>query len=117
MPIPFEIKAVLTMPMIGVSIYPQFRRLGFDTIKLHKEFITDFKASGERDETAYFLDYGLRVLNPMLNQRLNRPIDHPTFIKLVEYSIQDEIKRSQDVWTKRKELGKEGYWYGCELTY
>ncbi|HEY5692551.1 MAG TPA: hypothetical protein VIS49_13935 [Cyclobacteriaceae bacterium] len=89
MSIPFEIKSVLTHAMIGLDVYPQFRRIGFDTIKLHKEFETDFKASGKKDEVAYFLDYGIRVLNPRVNQRLNRPLDHPTFLKMVEYGIRE----------------------------
>ena len=117
MSIPFEIKLVLTHAMIGLDVYPQFRRIGIDTIKLHKEFATDFKATGKTDEVAYFLDYGIRVLNPRLNKMLNRPHDHPTFLKMVEYGIRESIEKSQEVWKLRSEAGKGKYFYGCELTY
>lgn len=103
--------------MIGLYVYPQFRRIGIDTVKLHKEFSLDFKACGKADEVAYFLDYGIRVLNPKLNQKLNRPIDHPTFLKMVEYGIKEYIEKDQLVWRRRNELGKGKYFYGCELTF
>lgn len=79
--------------------------------------MTDFKATGKADEVAYFLDYGIRVLNPKLNHKLNRPIDIPTLLKMVEYGIKEFIEKDQMVLSKRNELKKGKYFYGCELSY
>lgn len=118
MKIPFEIKTVLTLPMIGVNVYPQFRKMGIDTIELHIEFIKAFKANkSDLRQVDYFLEYGMTVLNPILNKRLNRPVDHPTFLKLVEYGIRDIIKRDQSVYRKRTQLGLGAYEYGVELIF
>lgn len=44
----------------------------------------------------FFLFYAQRVLNPVLNRRLNRPQDHPTLNNLISYSLRQAIANTVD---------------------
>lgn len=67
------------------------------------EMINAYIASGE--VVAYerwILEYGQRVLNPLMNQKLGRPADHPTFNNLLKYALKDEIEKHPTIVELRK---------------
>lgn len=67
------------------------------------EMINAYIASGE--VVAYerwILEYGQRVLNPMMNQKLGRPADHPTFNNLLKYALKEEIEKHPTIVELRK---------------
>ncbi len=67
------------------------------------DMINAYIASGE--VVAYerwILEYGQRVLNPMMNQKLGRPADHPTFNNLLKYALKEEIEKHPTIVELRK---------------
>lgn len=50
----------------------------------------------QRKGSTFFLFYAQRKLNPVLNQRLNRPEDHPTLNNLMAYALRHAIANSVD---------------------
>lgn len=75
----------------SIYVVPQLRRVlgAKDTISV----LTSF---WQRDRTAgspELLQFGLTDLNLILNEKLNRPADHPTFGRMVEYALKDVIQK------------------------
>lgn len=116
---PYEIRYVLTAPFIGIFVYKQLRRvLGDDQVRM---IATDFnayiEAKNNHNTIPEFLEYGEQNINPILNQKLGREPNHPTFIKLVEFSISNYIERNSGVNWERIKRGLPRYKYGEQLIY
>jgi len=52
--------------------------------------------------STYFLRESQRILNPLLNQKLGRPADHPTWNNLLAYALREHI--SKQMYLKRIDL-------------
>lgn len=48
-------------------------------------------------DSIYFYQWGLQVLNPILNHQLNRPQNHPTFERMMEYLMEPERKKKRQI--------------------
>jgi hypothetical protein len=87
-----EIEKIFTLPDL-MYLYEEMRTLGFNTEKVAAEFQKDYIQNDIKiPESNYFVQYGLRVIQPMLNERLNRPHDHPTFYNLIKH-IQERKRK------------------------
>jgi len=89
-----EVNYVLSVPRIGLNILPNIKRVLGESKT--QELIQSFWKEHDKGFSKYsadreFLIYGLKVINPLLNEKLKRPIDHPTFPALCEYALKDVI--------------------------
>jgi hypothetical protein len=91
-----EIEKIFTLPDLQY-LYEEMRKLGFDTVKVAADFKKSYVEKGKHlPETNYFVHYGFEVIEPLLNERLNRPKGHPTFYNLIKY-IQDVKLKNRKV--------------------
>lgn len=116
---PYEVRYVLTAPFIGIFVYKQLRRvLSDDQVKMiAMNFNSYIEAKNNHNTISEFLEYGEKYINPILNEKLRREPNHPTFIKLVEYSISNYIERDSGVNWERINRGLPHYKYGEQLIY
>ena len=73
-------------------VLPHFQRVGFSSTVLD-EMIDGYIKSGE--VVAYerwFLEYGQRIINPLMNQKLGRAKEHPTFNNLLKHALKDILE-------------------------
>ena len=81
---------------------PQLEKAGLATNTMD-EMIDAYVASGEKVPYERFvLEYGQAVLNPLMNKKLNRPADHPTFNKMLLFVLKDIIESNPIVLEFRK---------------
>ena len=100
-----EVKHVFITPYLQY-VWREIRGLGIDTEPLGKRLWDDYAKSGKTvSENLYFLQWGIDVLNPILNQKLDRPLEHPTFAKMMEYLMQPFI--AKDPFLNRIKLNEK----------
>ena len=83
-------------------LVPNFIRAGLpSTIE---DQITDaYIASGEKVSYArWILEYGQYVLNPLMNQKLGRSKDHPTFNNMLKFALKEVIENDPSLILFRK---------------
>ena len=98
-----EVKHVFTTPDL-MYVWEEFRRLGFDTQVIADEMWAKKKETAPDElDGNFFLRYGVEVLQPMLNKRLNRPFDHPTFFNMLHYLLKHKI--AKDPWLNQQKRG------------
>lgn len=99
-----EVEHVFILPYF-MYVWPQLRKIGFDTEQLAKQFWDNHKEKGNgMSPNLYFLKWGVEVLQPMMNKKLNRPEDHPTFIKMMDYLMKPFIVK--DPYLNKVRLNK-----------
>lgn len=73
-------------------VLPQFQRVGLSST-LMDELINAYIKSGETvSYERWFLEYGQQVINPLLNQKLGRAMDHPTFNNLLKHALKEILE-------------------------
>jgi hypothetical protein len=72
----------------------QFDKVGLNP-SLMGDLIDSYVKSGELvSYERWFLEYGQRVINPLLNIKLNRAMNHPTFNNLLKHALKEVIEES-----------------------
>lgn len=72
-------------------VLPQFQRVGISSAILD-EMINAYIKSGEIvSYERWFLEYGQQVINPIMNQKLGRVKDHPTFNNLLKHALKEVL--------------------------
>ncbi len=73
-------------------VLPHFERVGLSPIAMD-EMINAYVKSGETvSYERWFLEYGQRVINPLMNQKLGRAKEHPTFNNLLRHALKEILK-------------------------
>lgn len=73
-------------------LLPHFQRVGLPAT-LMDDVIDAYIKSGETvSYERWFLEYGQRIINPMMNQKLGRAKDHPTFNNLLKHALKEIIE-------------------------
>jgi CRISPR/Cas system CSM-associated protein Csm2 small subunit len=73
-------------------VLPHFQRVGLPS-SLMDEMIDAYIKSGENvSYERWFLEYGQQVINPLMNQKLGRAKDHPTFNNLLKHALKEIIE-------------------------
>ncbi len=91
--IDIEIQLVFQKEHIEL-VLPHFQRVGLPSNVLD-EMIDAYIKSGETvPYERWFLEYGQRVINPLMNQKLGRPNDHPTFNNLLKHALKEVIENN-----------------------
>lgn len=102
--ISYEVQYVFTLASL-VYVMPNLRQTGIDTTKVMRDCWQKYDDSDRKEsQQNFFLKYGVRVINPLLNKKLNRPTDHPTFNDILEYSLKDVIAKDASL---RRSLKKK----------
>jgi hypothetical protein len=84
------------------SIVPHLRRIGVTDSTLD-DLIENYIKSGELvSYERWFLEYGQKNLNPLMNKLLNRPSGHPTFNNLLKFSLKDQMENDPILVQLRK---------------
>ncbi len=69
-------------------LLPYFEKTGIPPFV--DDMINAYVASGEKvTYERWILEYGQAVLNPMMNKKLGRAVDHPTFNGMLLYALKD----------------------------
>jgi hypothetical protein len=69
------------------------RYFEFDTVLLATDYQTKYKEHiAKYTPEAFFLNYGETVLNPMMNRKLKRAVDHDTFYPFMYHTLIHAIK-------------------------
>ena len=72
-------------------ISPHFEKVGICKSTIN-EMIDSYISSGEKvSYERWFLEYGQTVINPIMNKKLGRSVDHPTFNNLLRHALKDII--------------------------
>src|SRR5258706_14931751 len=88
-----EISHVFIIPYLRY-VWKEVGSLSIDTEPLGKRLWDDYAKSGKTvPENLYFLCWGIEILNPILNQKLNRPLGHPTCVKMMAYLMKPFIDK------------------------
>jgi len=83
-------------------ILPHYDKTGLPRAVID-DMINAYIASGELvPYERWILEYGQRVINPMMNKQLGRAADHPTFNNLLRFALKDEIDRHPTIIELRK---------------
>lgn len=79
-------------------------RFGFDLPAWKKQFREEFlKQPRNVTEIEFFLIFGNRSINDILNQILGRRRQHPTFNKMIEYILNhQESSKASSGYSKRR---------------
>lgn len=86
-------------------IVPHLKRIGLPDSALN-DIIENYTKSGELvSYERWFLEYGQKNLNPLMNKLLNRASDHPTFNSLLKFSLKDQIENDSILIHLRKAKG------------
>jgi hypothetical protein len=85
-----EIQLVFKSEYLNLLL-PHFERIGLPS-SITDEMIDAYIKSGETvTYDRWILEYGQRVLNPLMNAKLKRPESHPTFNGMLLYVLKDII--------------------------
>lgn len=104
--ISYEVQYVFTLASL-VHVMPNLRQTGIDTQKIMQAFWNEYDETGKKEsQTNFFLKYGVRVINPLLNKKLNRPPDHPTFNDILEYSLKEVIANDASLQRRKRKRVK-----------
>lgn len=88
--IDFEIQIIFRSEHVEL-LRPHFERVGLPSNTVN-EMIDAYIASGEKvTYERWVLEYGQTVLNPRMNAKLGRPLDHPTYNKMLLFALKDEL--------------------------
>jgi len=89
--IDIEIQLVFRREHIEL-VLPHFQRVGLPHTVLD-DMINSYIKSGETvSYERWFLEYGQQVINPMMNQKLGRAKDHPTFNNLLKHALKEILE-------------------------
>jgi hypothetical protein len=73
-------------------VLPHFQRVGLSPIVLD-DMINAYIKSGEMvPYERWFLEYGQTMINPLMNQKLGRAKEHPTFNNLLKHALKEVIE-------------------------
>jgi hypothetical protein len=87
-------------------VLPHFQRVGLPS-NVMDEMINAYIKSGETvSYERWFLEYGQKVINPLMNQKLGRSKDHPTFNNLLKHALK-EILESNTLLKQFKNFPKQ----------
>ncbi len=99
--IDIEVQIVFTPAHLDL-IWPYYDKTGLSR-GIIDDMINEYIASGERvPYERWFLEYGQRVINPLMNKKLGRPLDHPTFNNLLKFALKKEIEINPVIIQLRK---------------
>ena len=83
-------------------ILPQFDKVGISPA-IMDELINAYIASGEQvPYERWFLEYGQNKINPLMNQKLKRAANHPTFNNLLKFALKEVIDQHPTIIVMRK---------------
>lgn len=89
--IDIEIQLVFRKEHIEL-VLPHFQRVGLPSNVLD-DMIDAYIKSGETvSYERWFLEYGQRIINPLMNQKLGRAKDHPTFNNLLKHALKEVLE-------------------------
>jgi hypothetical protein len=75
-------------------VLPHFQRVGLPSTELD-EMINAYIRSGEMvSYERWFLEYGQQVINPLMNQKLGRAKEHPTFNNLLKHALKEILENN-----------------------
>lgn len=87
-------------------LLPHFEKIGLPTSTVD-EMINAYIATGEKvSYDRWILEYGQKVLNPLMNLTLGRSKDHPTFNAMLLYTLKDIVDSSPIITHFRNSKGK-----------
>ncbi len=73
-------------------VMPHYNKIGLPP-SVWNEMIDAYIASGEHvSYERWILEYGQKIINPLMNQKLGRPAAHPTFNNLLKFSLKEVIE-------------------------
>jgi len=91
--IDIEVQLIFNSTYLNLLI-PHFEKIGLPSSTVD-DMINAYIKSGELvSYDRWILEYGQRVLNPLMNSKLGRPANHPTFNAMLLYSLKDIIDAS-----------------------
>jgi hypothetical protein len=74
------------------QVLPHYHKVGLPAHVLN-DMIDAYIASGEQvPYERWILEYGQKVINPLMNKKLGRPVDHPTFNNLLKFALKEVIE-------------------------
>ena len=104
--ISYQVQYVFTIASL-VHVMPNLRQTGIDVPRVVRDCWEEYDLSDRKDSPeTFFLKYGVRVINPLLNKKLNRPKDHPTFNDILEYSLEEVMAKDQNLQRELRKLKK-----------
>lgn len=87
-------------------LLPHLEKVGISNSVIDK-MISDHIESGEKETFEWWiLDYGQKILNPIVNKKLSRSQGHPTFNNMLHYVLKNEIENNTTVAQLRKYKNK-----------
>ena len=104
--ISYQVQYVFTIASL-VYVMPNLRQTGIDVPRVVRDCWEEYDLSDRKDSPeAFFLKYGVRVINPLLNKKLGRPKDHSTFNDILEYSLEEVMAKDQNLQRELRKLKK-----------
>ena len=104
--ISYKVQYVFTIASL-VHVMPNLRQTGIDLPRVVRDCWDEYDQSNRKDSPAtFFLKYGVRVINPIINKKLNRPPDHPSFNDILEYSLEEVIAKDRVLQKELKKIKK-----------
>lgn len=92
------------------NVWDALKLAGFDTKAIAAQCWHDLKDSKKNiSDEKWFLIWGMEVLNPLMNLKLGRPIEHPSFRNMMEYALKEKIDLNGTVRDIRIKLQNQGF--------
>ena len=89
-----------------VYVMPALRKIGIDTTKILSDCWLEYDESDRKEsQPKFFLKYGVRVVNPLLNEILQRPVGYPSFNEILEHALKDVIANDPSLPRRLKKKG------------
>jgi hypothetical protein len=103
--IDFDIQLVFSAEHLSLLL-PHLAKTGL-ALEVVDKMIDSYIASGEVETfERWILEYGQSHLNPLINNKLKRKIDHPTFNNLLRFALKDQIDQHPTIIHLRKSKEK-----------
>lgn len=70
-------------------------------------WIEHYREGRKQSDRTFFLRYGVRVLNPVINRTLKRPPDYPhSFDEIMKIALKDTIRKNQGLRQYLKKMNE-----------
>lgn len=100
--IPEDVAYVFIAPHL-MYVWPALDKLGFDCLKVAGEmWRMRNTVAPDSSDSVWILYYGFHFLQPAINEKLNRPADHPSWAEMLQTELKDILRKSRHLNARKK---------------
>jgi hypothetical protein len=108
--VPGEIPDDVTWVFVSshiVHVWPALERLGLDRFRIASDmWRLRNQIAPDSADSVWILYYGFHYIQPLMNEKLNRPANYPSWSEILQHELRDIIRKDRYLKNRRKEQEK-----------